>query len=380
MTRSDSSFSTEEEHSEQTLGSTTRPSRNIPVTVAIQSLSEAEDTPSEPDLLRLLILLANHDYPIVPQSVLLHDATAPKSSGAFGAVAKATWVQENGTSKVVAVKRFHHLDVNAADNSEDQKRFRRALYSLYLELEIMARSSSPYIAKALAVSFQENDNSAHSDARISPLLILDPADFSHPDLSQYFRNSSAKHPIELSLFKTFTSGIALGLQALHRLGVVHADLKPANVLLFRHEGQLVPKLADFGISGITASGETPRGGTREWNAPECLPGVRREVSVKASLHYRDIYSFGLVVAYMLQDGNGPFDSNVDNRDQIKLASEDSVFDHIWKLIILKQHLLTGAQLLGIQEILKISLKLTPEARSISLQGLAKQLTKPQINS
>lgn len=377
MAGSGSSYSLEDEHSEQTLGSTTRSSRNRPVAVTKQHLSDVEETPPEPDLLRFLLALANHDYPIVPQSALHLDASTKKSSGAFGEVARATWVQDDGLSKVVAVKRFHRLDMNAADNSEEQKSFRRALYDLYFELEIMGRSSSPNVAKVLAISFQENDDEAQTCTQISPVLILDPADFSHPDLSKYFETTCRKRPVESSLFSIFTRGIALGLHALHRLGVVHADLKPANILLFRHEGELVPKLTDFGLSGITASGETPRGGTREWNAPECLPRVEREVSIKASLYYRDIYSFGLVVAYMLRDGKGPFASNVDDRDRIKRASEDAVFEHVWSLVTPQEHSLTELQLLNIQEILNLSLKKTPEARSISLQSLAQQLTEPK---
>lgn len=50
-----------------------------------------------------------------------------------------------------------------------------------------------------------------------------------------------------------------GLNALHRLEIVHEDLKPQNVLIF-DQGGLVAKLLDFGMSLLnTYSGETLRG-------------------------------------------------------------------------------------------------------------------------
>ena len=42
-----------------------------------------------------------------------------------------------------------------------------------------------------------------------------------------------------------TKGICEGLHYLHENGIVHLDLKPANILL---NDDMVPKIADFGIS------------------------------------------------------------------------------------------------------------------------------------
>jgi serine/threonine protein kinase len=47
------------------------------------------------------------------------------------------------------------------------------------------------------------------------------------------------------------SGVASGLAAIHSYGVIHRDLKPANILL---ASDALPKLSDFGISGLHTFG------------------------------------------------------------------------------------------------------------------------------
>ncbi len=71
---------------------------------------------------------------------------------------------------------------------------------------------------------------------------------------------------------------------LHDHGVVHADVKPANVLLLPGGGRPWPVLIDFGLA---RSGETagPGGGTPTYMAPELRRGARHDAST-------DLYALG----------------------------------------------------------------------------------------
>ncbi|HKG34949.1 MAG TPA: serine/threonine-protein kinase [Solirubrobacterales bacterium] len=97
--------------------------------------------------------------------------------------------------------------------------------------------------------------------------------------------------------------VAAGLDALHAAGLVHRDVKPANVLLSGRPGAEHAYLTDFGVarnvagtSGLTKTGRFV--GTLDYVAPEQIRGGEIDARV-------DVYALGCML-FKLLTGEVPF--------------------------------------------------------------------------
>lgn len=110
-------------------------------------------------------------------------------------------------------------------------------------------------------------------------------------------------PMSLEQTVKIISGVARALGYAHQRGVVHRDVKPANVLLASGDW---PLLADFGLArmmeGVTHVTQTGVGmGTPTYMSPE--QGEGKEIDGRS-----DIYSLGIMLYEMLT-GEAPFQAD-----------------------------------------------------------------------
>ncbi len=113
----------------------------------------------------------------------------------------------------------------------------------------------------------------------------------------------AEGPLDTRRVARLVGGIASGLDAAHARGMVHRDVKPANVLIEGADGEERVFLTDFGISRIAAGGATVTAsgellGSADYVAPEQIAGDR--VDQRA-----DVYALGCMLHFALT-GQAPF--------------------------------------------------------------------------
>jgi serine/threonine protein kinase len=194
--------------------------------------------------------------------------------GGMGEVWRA---HDTATDRIVAIKL---LPPHFSENEEFQQRFRR-------EAHAAARLNSPHVIPI------------HDYGEIDGRLYVNMRLIEGRDLETVL----AEGPMEPWRAARIIEGVALALHAAHKVGLLHRDVKPSNILLDEND---FAYLIDFGIARaveetrLTKSGNAI--GTFQYIAPERL-GSRREEDSRA-----DIYSLACVL-YECLTGHPPFDED-----------------------------------------------------------------------
>lgn len=110
---------------------------------------------------------------------------------------------------------------------------------------------------------------------------------------------------ELETVRGIVEQIARGLQAFHRMEMLHQDLRPENIMI---DGDGTAKIIDFGstrVAGVVEAGATQPNhplGTAQYTAPEYFLG-------EAGSARADIFSLG-VITYQMLTGKLPYGAEV----------------------------------------------------------------------
>uniref|UniRef100_M1B8J0 non-specific serine/threonine protein kinase n=1 Tax=Solanum tuberosum TaxID=4113 RepID=M1B8J0_SOLTU len=207
--------------------------------------------------------------------------------GFFGEVFRGKW---NGTE--VAIKVFLEQDLTA-ENMED----------FCNEISILSRLRHPNVILFLGACANP------------PHLSM---------VTEYMEMGSLYHLIHVSGQKNRLSwqkklnmlrDICRGLMCLHRMKIVHRDLKSANCLVNK---RWTVKICDFGLSRIMTDAsmrDSTSAGTPEWMAPEL---IRNEPFTEKC----DIFSFG-VIMWELCTLNRPWEGIPPDRVVYAVANEGS---------------------------------------------------------
>ena len=151
-----------------------------------------------------------------------------------------------------------------------------------------------------------------------------------PTLAEWLHGQ--KQPVEPRLAARLLARLAGALDYSHAKGVIHGDLKPANVLLFppsdadRAQGlPWTPRLTDFGLARIETeepgrSSQRPRTGSLTMGTPVYMSPERIRGDGAGQEAAGDIYALG-VILYELLIGRPPFQgtSFVDVADQVRFV-------------------------------------------------------------
>jgi hypothetical protein len=196
-------------------------------------------------------------------------------AGASGTVWRAH--SQGPVARVVALKRLR-----VGGSAADLERLRR-------EATLLTELDHPHIVRVLEVLHDGDGGGVALAMQLAPGGSLD-------DLLAERGRLAAGQVVAIA------APVADALASAHRRGVLHGDVKPANVL-FTSDGE--PLLSDFGVARTLAG---PRALTSddvsgtEYVAPELLDGARPDPRA-------DVYSLG-VVCYQALAGQPPYSGPV----------------------------------------------------------------------
>lgn len=191
-----------------------------------------------------------------------------------GATSRVDKARDSLIGRIVALKTFGH----GFGSEELQKLFLR-------EAQIVGRLSHRSIIGLYDVGTNPDG---------APYLVMEYVP------GKTLEKRMAEGPLPLPRIAIWAADLADALARAHRAGIIHGDVKPANVFV-TEEGDV--KLGDFGIARFATqvSGSGQLMGTPAYLSPEQIHGQPQD-------HRSDLFSLG-VILYQMSTGKRPFDGS-----------------------------------------------------------------------
>ena len=240
----------------------------------LPSLSAQDKTTltQQPDLKTLTDIISNN-IPIMGKNLIVQPGEV--GSGGSASVMDATF---NGRPVIVKSIQVQNKGMTVGDVVQET-------------IRQSEQQNNPHVPKVIGFGVEQHPGSTYS-GDVDVFVIMDKVD--GKDFDKTLSSKMAIEPGATGEDPTFrftcgerakvgllgVKGMALGLEPLHRRGLYHSDIKPANIMV--DSKTLMPRLIDFG--GCAPAGTNSGVFTGSFCAPEQMDGFPTQAA--------DVYAFG----------------------------------------------------------------------------------------
>jgi eukaryotic-like serine/threonine-protein kinase len=264
---------------------------------------------------------------------------SPIGKGAMGSVYRS---EDLRLGRVVAIK---VINDHVPNEMAVRRRFDR-------EAKAMARLEHPHCASVLDVGMHEDQ----------PFVVMDFVS------GQGLDAVVAEGPLPIGRAVAITRQVLFGLEHAHEHGIIHRDVKPANIVLSQKSGMGDHvKILDFGLARLNQeTSNLTTGvvvGTPSYMAPEQIRGLVIDSRV-------DLYACG-VLLFELLTGTKPFRSA--NNDPLEVCMM-----HLNRPVPRLAEVLPGRELGMLDDIMSQALAKDPERRFATAGAFANALAAVQV--
>ena len=223
---------------------------------------------------------------MIGEKILHYKILEKLGEGGMGVVYKA---QDTKLKRDVAIK---FLPRHISSNTEERQRF---------EIEAQAAAALNHPNIATIYSIEESGDEA--------FIVMEYID------GIELKDKISRGVQGLDETQKIIEQIAKGLQAAHQRGIVHRDIKSANIML-TESGQV--KIMDFGLAKVGGASQITKHGTTLGTTAYMSPEQARGVSVDSKT---DIWSMGIIFYEMLT-GKYPFKGEFDQAIIYSILNEE----------------------------------------------------------